>query len=155
MCRPVWNQLFSRKSCLPNALSTEYCKAGAQEALHCKANTKVHVRHTQRHSKQREAQDRSWESACRDVPDHPLPQLLSPVSGTDLHAFTSLPATLAPWQASDNSRRAEADTEQPMKDVSHHDCAGKFKVGMQTFPDPTCRMRALSSLFMPLNCYIS
>lgn len=56
MCRPVWNQLFSRKSCLPNALSTEYCKAGAQEALHCKANIKVHVRHTQRHSKQREAQ---------------------------------------------------------------------------------------------------
>lgn len=59
MCRAVWNQLFSRKPCVPNALSTEYCRlAGAQECLHCKANPKVQVRHIQRHSKQREAYQR-------------------------------------------------------------------------------------------------
>lgn len=102
-------------------------------------------------SRGRHIRDHSWESALRDVPDSPLSQLLSPLSGTDLQVFTSLPATLASQQTSDNSSRAEVDTEQPMKGMSHHDWAGKFKVGMQIFPDSMCRMRASSSLFMPLH----
>lgn len=68
----------------------------------------------------RNIKDHSWESAHRDVPDPPLPQLLSALSGTDLHAFTSLSVILAPQPASDNFRRPEADAEQPMKGVSHH-----------------------------------
>jgi len=145
MSRPVWNQLLSWKPQLRSALSPAASWLVLRQlctARHTPMSMPGIYRGTA--SRGRDNRAHTWESAHRDVLGSPLPSSSHLQVMQHLHTSTSLPASLLPRQASDNSRRAKVEAKRPMKGVSHHARAGKFRAGRQTFPSAVCIMFTLA-----------